>query len=322
MKYSKEHVTESTSRTDDTSENIFKIIKEGNETKIRIFTIVEVFRFAYLLYFSLIMVLVVSITSAFVKEGFKEIMTSLTGFINICSYFDFPPTTYVVPSFYAIFPTIVFLYAITFVFRAWISCKENKISQASLILYMCVYLYLFLSAAFFATTFAIQPSLDDLPKTYILHTAPFTNLIISFNLVQIAATIFNNKVAWIDWNVSVFLKISSYSVTTILTLSSIVKVLWSINTFGGVIQTGNKEKVIANGWIWNVQEEPFGKIGQTNDTIFMICTFVYPMCEAIYLMLKKSDAHGVIFTIEDNKMAKSGMDEESSRLLSQEASPE
>ena len=259
MNYGKEHVTESTSRADDTSAKVFEIINDGNEIKIKIFTIVEFFRFAYLLYFTMIIVIGVSITSAFVKEGFKEIISSLSGYVNICAYFDFPPSTYVLPSFYAIAPTIVFLYAITFVFRAWISCKENKISQASLILYMCVHLYLFLSVAFFANAFAIQPFLDDLPKTYILHTFPFANLMISLILVQIASTIFNNKVAWVGWNVSVFLKISSYAFTTILILSSIVKVLWIINTFGEIIQTENKGKVISNGWMWNVQESHLGK---------------------------------------------------------------
>ena len=117
----------------------------------------------------------------------------------MCIFFDFPPSTYVLPIMFAIQVVLVHHYSILTIFRAWIAKEENKISGVCFILYSLIFIYLFLSATLFSNVFAVQPVLNN-PSAILAHAIPFTNLIISFTLFQIAVSWLGVNVFWNELN--------------------------------------------------------------------------------------------------------------------------
>ena len=165
----------------------------GGEKEINFFVVVEMFRFLFYLWFVIIMVTGILLTFVFTEEKYSEIIKTIFGSINVCVFFDFPPSIYVLPSLYAIWPVIIFIYAILSVFRAWISKEEKKISKFAFILYSLVFVYFTLSAAVFSTSIAVQPDLKK-PVTIKLHTLPYTNLVMALTVLQISITWFGFEV--------------------------------------------------------------------------------------------------------------------------------
>ena len=101
-----------------------QIRRNGNEREINLFVVVETFRFIFYLWFLLVMIVGILLTLTLSYEPeYKKIIRKLFGSINVCVFFDYPPATYVLPSLYAVWPVIVFQYAILSIFRAWISCS-------------------------------------------------------------------------------------------------------------------------------------------------------------------------------------------------------
>ena len=172
---------------------IWKIRDVGGEKEINFFVVVEMFRFLFYLWFVIILITGILLTFVFTKEKYSEIIKTIFGSINVCVFLDFPPSIYVIPSLYAIWPIIVFIYAILSVFRAWISKEEKKITKFAFITYSLVFVYFTLSAVVLNTTMAVQPDLKK-PVTIKLHTLPFTNLVMALSVLQISITWFGFEV--------------------------------------------------------------------------------------------------------------------------------
>jgi len=284
------------------NQKMFEIRSSGMERKINFFVVVELFRFLFYVWFIFLIVFSVIITVAFVEVDYKKIVKSFGGSINVCVYIDFPPVTYMVPALYSIFIIIAFLFIVASIFRAWISKEENKISGNNFYLYVFVFCYLFLATIIFSISMAIQPDLNK-PETWLIHTLPFTNLVVALMLFHIAMTWFNVKVAWVELNEKRWLKITNCIALIILIITSVIKIVQHINSFGGLEQGENRE-VISNGWMWEVKNETIGIVCQIADALWMIFVLIFPMCQSGYLVWKKYDTHGLIVTIEDNRMAK------------------
>ena len=171
----------------------WKIKDVGGEKEINFFVVVEMFRFLFYVWFVIIMITGILLTFIFTEEKYSEIIKTIFGSINVCVFFDFAPSIYILPSLYAIWPIIIFLYAMLSIFRAWISKEEKKISKMAFILYTLVFVYFTLSAAVFATSVAVQPDLTN-PITIKLHTLPFTNLVLALTVLQISITWFGFEV--------------------------------------------------------------------------------------------------------------------------------
>ena len=172
----------------------WKIKEIDGEKEINFFVVIEMFRFLFYLWFVIIIITGISLTILFTEEKYSEIIKTIFGSINVCVFFDFPPAIYLLPTLYAIWPIIIFQYALLSILRAWISKEEKKISRLAFILYSLVFVYFTLSAAIFSTSIAIQPDLKR-PETIKLHTLPFTNLVMALTLLQIS-------IAWFGFEVT------------------------------------------------------------------------------------------------------------------------
>ena len=287
----------------------FKVLRKGREREIVLFIVVELFRFIFYLWFVVFFIVGLTLTHGFTpyleeESSTKKAVTKVFGNINDSGIFGIPPWTYVLPTFYTIQVVLIFLYSILSVFRAWIAKLENKITCISFTLYSIVFGYFCLSAAMFSTIFSVQPDVNK-PETLFLHTLPFTNLIISLTLLQIAVTWFGHKVSWKE--LRHHLKVSrlvlywgSVAFLVGLIVSSTLKVLHQINALADLDYA--KEKM-EQGLLLNVHADSY-KIGlEIIDKIWLIMALLCPMIQSLYLTLKGLDTHGIIITIRDNREA-------------------
>ena len=153
----------------------------------------------------------------------------------------------------------------------------------------------------FSVTFSVQPDLAK-PKTWIVHTLPFTNIVFALMLLHTAMTWFNTKIAWKELKYERWLVITNCIALIILIGTSLIKIAHHINSFGGLEQDASTE-VEANGWVWDVKNESMRRVCEIADKIWIIFALVLPMFQSGYLVWRKYDTHGLIITIEDNRNA-------------------
>ena len=291
----------------DISKNkIFQTFKDGKEAKIQIFAVVEVFRFLAWIWYLFLFVIGVILTVSFTKEPYRELLTRVFGSANSCAYFDFYPSTYVLPSMYAFLPNLIFLYCIASIFRAWIAMNENKISYGSFICYSITHIYFFISILVFATIFAIQPNPKE-PVTIQAHTLPFTNLVFALMIVHTGIAWFNYKVAWIETNYFKWMSVINFISLFVIILTSMLKILNHFNAVlfvESTLQIENGE-VLNNGFIWYVQDhDTLNSFFVSVDIIWMLSVIAIPILQGGYLLYRREDTHGLIITIEDNRTSK------------------
>ena len=282
----------------------FSVKKKGLEREIEISVVVEFFRFLFYLWFVMIVAVGISLTYGVTavsmktagNETFYEIIEGVFGSVNICAFFDFPPATYVLPTMYAILLLLLYQYAIVSVFRAWMALEENKITQKEFLIYTYAFLYFALSAAVFSTIFAVQPDPGN-PATIIIHTLPFTNLIIALTVLQIAVTWFGRSVSWKGLKhknklTKRSLRLCTYICLGTLILTTIFKVIHQINSLGD----------LKNHGLWfNVHNHR--ALLQLIDKTWLLAALVGPMMQSGYLTFKTFDTHLIIFTVRDNRRA-------------------
>jgi hypothetical protein len=306
---------------DDTNQWL-SIKKRGLEKEIEFSVVVEFFRFIFYCWFLAIVVVGMALTygvTAKENKMFYEVIEGVFGSVNICAYFDFAPSTYVLPVMYAIEIMLIYKYSALSIFRAWIAKLENKISGLALCLYSCTFLYFCISACLFSLIFAVQPNPHD-PKTILIHTIPFTNLILSLTLMQIAVTWFGRKVSWkglthkskFTHNI---VKRARWILLFALIITSTFKVLHHINALGEVwnyteqlnstdgLQKDNfaEPKLHYRGMWFNVHN--YKILLQIVDKLWLISALIGPMIQSGYITFKSFGSHMIIFTVKDNRRA-------------------
>ena len=290
---------------------MIEIKKVGKETEIKLFVVVELLRFLVYLWF--VLFVGVPVTLSFVDEDYRAIIKSIFGSVNVCLIFYFPPTTYVLPTLYAIWPVLVFQYCIVSIFRAWIALGEKKISTCSFGMYTCTFIYTFCSSLFFATSFAVQPDLRK-QETIALHTIPFTNIVIALTLLQIAITWFGFNVSWNGMTTPKWFQLCTFISVLILVLTSIMRVTQIINSISSLEQSNEEELVKVKGAWWSVENESLEQMFQVIDVIWIICILFVPLMQSVYLSWRKFDTHGLVVTIGDNRKSNESFSFASNRV--------
>ena len=303
----------------------FHIKKNGGEREIEISVVVEFYRFLFYTWFFLITLIGIALTygvTAKENDDFYKVIEGVFGSVNVCAYFDFPPSTYILPAFYSIQVILIYKYSFLSIFRAWVAKLENKISKCGFVLYLFCFAYFCFSGIVFSTIFAVQPNPDH-PETILIHTLPFTNLIIALNLLQIAVTWFGHKVSWKDLKhrselTKRLVHIFMYICLIMLLLTSIFKIIHHINALGDVWTHPNfvdkgesgedmeeksaEEAILSYKGMWfNVHENKV--LLQIMDKLWLLSALVLPMVQSGYLTMKSFDTHLIIFNIRDNRRA-------------------
>ena len=145
---------ENYSEIDGNKKNWFAIKRKGIEREIELTVVVELFRFIFYTWFCLIVIIGVALTYGFTVEkipDFVEIIEGVFGSVSVCAFFDFPPSTYLLPTTYSIQMILIYKYSFCSIFRAWIARLENKISGVAFFFYSSAFAYFFVSALIFST---------------------------------------------------------------------------------------------------------------------------------------------------------------------------
>jgi len=268
--------------------------KDYAAKKIELKLVVEQLRFVTYLSFLFIILLGMWLTRAFADVDFENnFLTNVFGSTNVCIYFDFAPSTYVLPAFYNICIVWMAAYCLASAVRASIAQAEGKISKFALRLLRFAYAYALLSTMIFTTIFAVSPD-PNIPHTMIIHSAPFVNLEVALCVLQVAIVWFGTKVAWIDLMPSWHQKASIIH-TLLQGLVTVGKIAFQFNALGDM--NGTKGR----GLWWYVRDEKALVVSKVLDSSWLFLTFFIPMAQSLHLMLKKELTHQVILTVEDNR---------------------
>ena len=282
--------------------NKFMEIKShGKETEVRLFVMVEFLRFLFYLWFIILILIGTLLNLGFVEEDYRKFMNHFFGSVSVCVCFNAPPASFVLPILYAIWPVIVFLYCTCSIFRALIALGEKKITTLSFIIYVCIFIYLFLSSIFFALSIAIQPELDR-PELILPHVLPFTNLLVILTLLQVAVTWFGFNVSWRGMNEPKAFELCTFICVLSLVLATIMKVAQHINSMASIeVEDG---MIRVTGLWWDVNDTDLEHFYRIIDIFWIILAFVVPIGQSLYLSCMGFDSHGLIISIEDNQDAK------------------
>ena len=284
-----------------------RVEKVGNQRKIYLFFVVEIFQFILYVWFVAIAAIGAIITAGFTENkdiAFQDERNF--GPIGTFVHFQLPPTTYVLAPLFAFCPVLVFLYCLTSIFRAWISKLENYMSGFAFAFYCLAFLYLFQSVLIFNTTFTVRSDSKSVIKIF-FYTIPFINLVIGYTFVRVAAA----------WYISRVFSIRSLEPRSIVRLNYLSVIILVITSFIKITQhifllvNGSKELKDENGitvsvWRWNImQNENIRIMLLVNDAIWMFCALVIPVFESWFLLSKQLDWHGQIISMKENKWEKS-----------------
>lgn len=117
------------------------------------------------------------LTHLFVKADIESSPLVLWyGYNNACVNFDYPPNTYVMPTYWAIICSALNIFALFEMMRVW---RSNASRATKIVSTVVLHVFMFI-ACFFSTCLAVGPE-QDMP----MHTLPFVFLIFGFPVVYI-----------------------------------------------------------------------------------------------------------------------------------------
>ena len=298
-----------------------RVKQDGCEREIEIEIVVEELRFYAYLSFLLIvligMVLTYNYTASYTGcESYEKILTDVFGSLSLCVYFDFPPSTYVLPFLYSFLVVLVYAYVFASIFRAWISKEEKKITRLSFKLYCGAFVYFAVSISFFSTIFAVTPDLEY-PNTIYIHTVPFINVIVAFTVLQIAVTWFGFKVAWTkkELRAPKWLRYVSLFCLFGIGISCVGKVIFQINALTdlGKCPIDNWEEIACNsttqtetyvcgkGSFADVHSASYISTARLLDHSWNLFGSIFPIFQSGYFWFTRFKTHTLIFSVRDNR---------------------
>ena len=270
-----------------------------SEKEINFEMVVEELRFTFLIFFDVIILLGIVLTKLFtayfVPGDIGKPLYDTFGVVSICVYFDYPPATYILPTFYAVELFFMYIYAIAMIFRAWIAKEEKKIKGKEFGCFTFALVYFALSGSFFSTIFAVQPN-PEIPRTISVHTLPYTNLMIALCVLQVAVTWFGVRVSWEELKAPMWMRIASYGLIVGGIITTTVKVLCQINAL----------TYFGHGSMWTVSNETANRVLKVHDFFWLTFALIFPTIQSGYLTFydifyNKDDIHTLLISMTDNQ---------------------
>ena len=311
----------------------FSVKKKGVERELEVAVVVEFFRFLFYLWFFVIVIVGMALTHGITakqmevagkNETYGDVIEKLFGSVNVCAFFDFPPSTYILPTMYAILLLLLYQYAIVSVFRAWIALLEKKIPKYKFCFYCASFAYFAISAAIFSTIFAVQPDPENV-ISILVHTLPFTNLIFAICVLESAVTWFGRNVAWRKlqhkWCSKRWWLFCRYTCLALLIFFSIFKVLHHIAAIGNIILSSQPVPGQKSVFLFDVHDPDIKPYLQALDKLWLLAALIVPAMQSGYFTFKNFHTHLVIITVRDNRRAHTDAVFEEDAMTEHELSP-
>lgn len=166
-----------------------------------------------------------------------------------------------------------------------------QVTQKFFVGYIVGMSYVGISLIVFTTSFVVHPDLEK-PNTILIHTLPFTNMMIALAVLAVKVEWFGETVAWKGIDLFRGFSIINRVMIGLQFFTTIVKLIHHINCLA----------VLEDGLWW----EP-GKSKTTShflkffDSIFMISVIAWPLFQSAYLSHKREKTHRVDIVVMDNR---------------------
>ena len=276
-----------------------RIDNNDGEHSLNMILVVEDFRLAFYLGFIILTVVGVILTKAFTDEDHTRILMDVYGISNTCAYFDFAPSTYVLPVLWSLVLIVGVVYVVLGIFRVRVACLEKKLRKCEELLLIIAYVYVGLSFVYFSVPFAVQPD-RAAPITMVMHTIPYINFKVCQCVLQMIVVYFGVKVAWVGLKFPRWFHVGGIVHIILLVVSTVGAVGWALNA---LLDMGEKN-LVGKGLWWSVRNETSKIIG---DIIVNWCGVglgsVLPLLQAIYICRHGTNTHAVVFAVSDNRVS-------------------
>jgi hypothetical protein len=201
------------------------------------------------------------------------------GYNNICVYFDYPPSNYVLPFLWAI--TLVLL--LMYIAAHWLHMRaEVQQGTLSLPLYRTLAglkAFEAFTLVSFSTIFAVSPEGWD--RTLYIHTAPFFLLQLGMVSLALSNTLHGIRSGyWRRLGMPAWFVKGAIAYCVVFAMIVAFKVPVATNA-------------MANGRWW-VQTDSLERLAGVVDTAFLVCAAIIPMMKASYLVYLRSDDLDVV----------------------------
>ena len=281
----------------------FRITNDNGEHSLNMIIVIEDFRAGFYLSFIGMTLIGVVLTKSLTKEDYNAVLTRLYGGSNLCAYYDFAPSIYVLPALYGVPLILGFLYNLAAIFRIKIAFLESKLTQRAYILLVVTHMYVVLSMMAVCICLAVQPNPAN-PETMRVHTIPYVNLKIAFSVLQVAVVYFGVKVSWIGLKLPRWFRIMSIAHVIPLIINEVAGTIWIMNALGDM----GEKNLEGKGLWWSVRTDANLISGQiiVNILGFILHT-LFPLFQSLFISRKGANTHALIVDVSDNRVSASSV---------------
>jgi len=269
------------------------VLRHGGEREIKILLVIENFRLAFYLCFIFLTIVGILLTVYFVEEDDPgAFIRDAFGVESICVYYDYRPSTYVLPSLYTISLMFGNVYALVWIFRVWVAMEEQHVSRCAFVGYCIGFFYVVLSCIFFTTIFAVQPDREE-PNTMIVHATPYVNLQVALWVLAVMVTKFGDQVAWKDMGLPCWFYNANYVSIFIQSVTTVYRLVICFNALGDM-----------NGGLWwdpSQTNETIMVFIEIGDWLWLFSVLFYPTFQSAYLSSKGRKTHCIFVSLQDNR---------------------
>jgi len=276
-----------------------RIQNDNGEHSLHMVVVIEDIRAALYISFIAIIVLGVVLTKAFTTDDYEAVLVQVYGVTSMCSYFDYAPSTYVLPAIWCFAIIIACVYCAVAMLRIKIAYLEKKLTRTAYILLILAYLYVALSFIYFTTIFAVQPN-PAKPVTMVVHTVPYANLKVMFCVFQCAVVYFGIKVSWVGLKLPRWFRVVSVVHIPLLIIVKIFGVFWIINAIGDM----GEKNLEGKGLWWSVRED-WNKVTGTviGNAGGLLTGIALPFIQAVFICSKGVSSHALVLAVSDNRVS-------------------
>ena len=266
----------------------------GEDSELHVQVVVQTLRLVAMSLYALMVVLSITLTKIFYGQFPQDnIIKKTFGANNICLYFDFPPTTYIMPPLWSLTCIIVALYCAASIYRYHVAWTEGKLSGILRKTLSIITLGYLCATLVFSLCFAIQPK-DHVHL--ILHTLPFTHFILWQILEQGSWVYFGFKYGWMEMDEEGELympgiyKWISFGHWILQAFHGTIHVIYQLN---GLMMTGGLLIEVTTPW--------FATLGEFSGYVYLFLAFICPFLQSAYESFKNKRSHKVLVVIKDNR---------------------
>ena len=118
---------------------------------------------------------------------------------------------------------------------------------------------------------------------------------------------FNYRVAWMGTDFFKWMSVINFINLFVIIITSILKIFSHVNAVLFIESTLKIENgvILNNGWIWYVNDnETLNSFFTLADIMWLLSVVAFPVLQGGYLLYRGTYTHGLIITIEDNRMSR------------------